>query len=51
MLISIIILIGVITVVYVFRRQGNSLGLQRDTGLACLVSIYYYIRSNQCNEV
>ena len=51
MLIGIIILICAITVVYVFRRHGNSLGLQQGTGLACLVSIYYYIRSNQCDEV
>ena len=29
MLISIFILIGVITVVYVFHRHGNSLGLQQ----------------------
>ena len=51
MLIGIFILIGVIAMVYVFRRHGKGLGLQQGTISAFLVIIYNYIRSNQCNEV
>ena len=59
MLIGIFILIGVITVVYVFRRHGKGLGLQQGKSAFNLPVIEFdeyedkfnYIRSDQCNEV
>ena len=59
MLIGIFILIGIITVVYVFRRHGKGLALQQGKSAFNLPVIEFdeyedkfnYIRSNQCNEV
>ena len=59
MLISIFILIGIIALVYVFRRHSKGLALQQGKSAFNLPVVEFYeyenkfnyIRSNQCNEV